>query len=351
MVSGAASQGELVRIGASALIAADVGGTHARVALIDPERRSADDVAILHYRKYACAEFTSLAAIIGQFRASVGAKAVGHIALAIAGTLVGDAVVNQNLPWPVSVSELKRALGVGELAVVNDFEAVAHAIAHVDANDAALLSGPSQAPHGPVLVVGPGTGLGAALTIPSSPHAFVLATEAGHATLAPSTDLEIEIVRELRRSSPRVQIERVVSGTGLMNLYRAIAALRGNAVALSSPAEITAAATSGDDAVARETTDVFCGWLGAVLGDLALIYGASGGIYLAGGVLPQMKPLLVASGFVERFLDKGALRPVLERVPVRLVEHAQLGVIGAASWYLDHHRLRRARDARAGGRA
>jgi len=350
-VGGAASQNELARIGAAALIAADVGGTHARLALFDPARRGADDFAILHYRKYACAEFPSLAAIVEQFRASVGGGDVTEIAIALAGTVVGDAVVNENLLWPVSVSGLKQALGASELAIVNDFEAVAHAIGHVDANDATLLCGPTQAAHGPILIVGPGTGLGAALRIPSAPHALVLATEAGQATLAPDTDYEIEIVRELRRSAPRVQIERVISGTGLMNLYRAISNLRGTAAVLGTPAEITAAAASGNDVIARETTDVFCGWLGSVLGDLALIYGAQGGIYLAGGVLPQMKDLLIASGFVSRFLDKGAMRPVLERLPVRLIEHAQLGVIGAASWYLDHHRARRIRDARATSRA
>ena len=92
---------------------------------------------------------------------------------------------------------------------------------------------------------------------------------------------------------------------------------------------------------------MFCGWLGGVLGDLALLYGAQGGIYLAGGVLPQMKDLLVRSTFVERFLDKGAMREVLARTPVRLVEHAQLGVIGAASWYFARHPIDRCDDARA----
>jgi glucokinase len=90
------------------------------------------------------------------------------------------------------------------------------------------------------------------------------------------------------------------------------------------------------DVMARDTLDMFCGLMGSVLGDLVLLYGAQGGAYLAGGILPQIKPYLVGSSFVERFLDKGAMRPVLERVPVRLIEHGQLGVLGAASWYLQH---------------
>jgi glucokinase len=175
------------------------------------------------------------------------------------------------------------------------------------------------------------------LRIPHAPRPVILATEAGQATLAAETDLEIEILRELRREHRRVQIEQVLSGTGLAHLYRAIAALRAAPAPLRAPAEITAAALARSDVIAAETVDVFCGWLGGVLGDLALLYGAQGGIHLAGGVLPQIKELLMRSTFVERFLDKGAMRQVLTQTPVRLVEHGELGVIGAASWYFATH--------------
>lgn len=333
-MGGSTSQRGFARADATALIAADVGGTHARVARLEPGF-AGHDFAIVEYRKYSCADYPSLAAIIGAFRAEAGSGDIDRIALAVAGHVIDDAVVNVNLPWPVSISGLRDALGVSELAIVNDFEAVAHAIGHVEASSATLLSGPAHATaHGPVLVVGPGTGLGAALRIPNASDPVILATEAGQATLAPETDFEFEILAELRKQSPRVQIEHVLSGTGLVNLHRAIATLRGMAAPARSAAEITAAALAKSDPIAIETADVFCGWLGAVLGDLALIYGAEGGIWLAGGVLPQMKDLVARSAFVARFLDKGVMRDVLARTPVRLVEHAQLGVIGAASWYL-----------------
>ncbi|GAA0717480.1 glucokinase [Dokdonella soli] len=315
------------------LIAADVGGTHARVGLIGAGADRNGRFSISHYRKYACADFPSLAAIIGEFRQSVAQVPVDRVALAIAGYVVDDAVVNVNLPWAVSISGLRAALGVRDLAIVNDFEAVAHAIGHVDMADTTLLSGPSIAPQGPVLVVGPGTGLGAAVRIPHGDHPLILATEAGQATLAPNTDFEIDVLRELRRRGSRVLIEHVLSGTGLMNLHAAIRALHGAAAMPMTPAQISAAALAGSDPLALETVEVFCGWFGGVLGDLALLYGAQGGIYLAGGVLPQIRDLLMRSTFVERFLDKGAMREALARTPVRLVDHAQLGVIGAASWY------------------
>jgi glucokinase len=346
-VGGSTSQRGLARAHVTALIAADVGGTHARIARLGAGF-AGHDFAIIEYRKYSCADYPSLAAIIDAFRAEAGGRDIDRVALAVAGYVIDDAVVNVNLPWPVSISGLREALGVGELAIVNDFEAVAHAIGHVDESSAILLNGPSRATsRGPVLVIGPGTGLGAAVRIPDADRAVILATEAGQATLAAETDLEFAVLGELRKQSSRVQIEHVLSGTGLVNLHRAIASLRGAAVPVRSAAEITAAALAKSDPVAVETADVFCGWLGGVLGDLALIYGAEGGIWLAGGVLPQMKDLVARSTFVARFLDKGVMRDVLARTPVRLVEHAQLGVIGAASWYFgrDSNESRVTREA------
>lgn len=322
--------------GGEPLIAADVGGTHARVASILP---LADDggaaFAIGDYCKYACADYPDLGAIIATFRDSHAPVTVGSVALAIAGFVVDDAVVNVNLPWSVSISGLRRQLGLRELAVVNDFKAVAYAVGHIADDESILLCGPAAKQEGPVLVVGPGTGLGGAVHVPHGGRPVILATEVGQATLAATTDIEFAVLAELRRHAPRVLIEHVLSGTGLVNLDAAIRALRGAPAMVRSAAQITAAARDGSDALAVETVDVFCAWFGSLLGDLAMLYGAQGGIFLAGGVLPQMKDLLMRSRFVERFLDKGAMRGALERTAVRLVDHAQLGVIGAASWYFD----------------
>lgn len=312
------------------LIAADVGGTHARIALIDSVGGA---LAMPHYEKYACGDFPSLAAIVARFRDTHVGAPIERLALAIAGYIIDDAVVNVSLPWRVSISALREELGLREFAIVNDFEAAAHALGHLDASETILLSGPPQAPEGPLLLVGPGTGLGAAVRIPHRHEVVVLATEAGQATLAPDTALEFALLEELRRRGARVLIEDVMSGTGLANLHAAVRALRGAEPSALTPAQITAAALAHSDAHAVEAVEVFCGWFGSVLGDLALLYGATGGVYLAGGVLPQMKPLLQRSRFVERFLDKGVMREMLARTPVRLVEHARLGVIGAASWF------------------
>jgi glucokinase len=186
--------------------------------------------------------------------------------------------------------------------------------------------------------VGPGTGLGAAVRIPTADGSVVLATEAGHAAFAPASDCEIEILRILRRKDSHIETERLLSGPGLFNIYTALCELRGVDAKLSEPAAITQTALDGSDTTAREALDVFCGLLGSVIGDFVLMYGPRGGVYLAGGILPRIKDYLIKSDFYARFLDKGAMRPVLERVPVMLVEYGQLGVLGAAGWYLAHHR-------------
>lgn len=322
--------------GSEPLIAADVGGTHARIASIVPvSDGNGPAFAIAEYCKYACADYPGLGAIIGTFRERFVRQPVSAVALAIAGYVVDDAIVNRNLPWAVSISSLRSELGVRDLAVVNDFQAVAHAVGHIVDDDSTLLCGPAQRQSGPVLVIGPGTGLGGAVHVPHAGHPVILPTELGQGTLAATTDIEFAVLQELRRHQPRVLIENILSGTGLVNLDAALRRLRGAPAQEFTAAQITEAARSGSDPLAVETVEVFCAWFGSLLGDLAMLYGAQGGIYLAGGVLPQMRNLLLRSHFVERFFDKGAMREALMRIPVRLVDHAQLGVVGAASWYFD----------------
>ncbi len=201
------------------------------------------------------------------------------------------------------------------------------------ASEVLQLTGPERIAAGPILVLGPGTGLGAAVWIPTGNGPVVLATEAGQAALAVGTELEMALLRQMLCQRSHVSVEHALSGPGLMNLYTALCALRGATPVFSRPGDITAAALDGRDALAQESLDVFCGLLGSTVGDMALLYGVQG-VYLAGGILPHLRDYLVRSDFTARFLNKGPMREALERVAVRLVEHGQLGVIGAASWYL-----------------
>lgn len=315
------------------ILAADVGGTHARIALVGV---GADGrIEILRHEKYACAQFPGLAEIFETFRREAGAESVDSIAIACAGFVVEGEIVNENLPWLVSIPQLRRRLRSDRLAVVNDFKALAYAVARECEGGTLLQTGASADAALPSLAVGPGTGLGSAVCIPDRGHVVVLATEAGHSLLTPGNDLEIELLRVFRRADPYVKTEHALSGPGLVNLHRALADLHGVRATFDTPAAISEAAKRGD-AAALETVRTFCAWLGSAVGDLVLTYGAFGGVHLAGGVLPQIGALLERSEFVPRFLDKGPMRPALERVPVRLIEHGQLGIAGAAIWYLEN---------------
>lgn len=311
-------------------IAADVGGTHARVALV--EAAGDRTVEVRAYRKYQCAEFPSLTAILSDF--IDGRRAGGErMAIASAGVLHDGELVNSNLPWPVSLADMRRELGLRELRVINDFAAAAHGVGQMAATDLRLLTpGVDGDVAGPMLVIGPGTGLGAAISVAGAHGRLVLASEACMAAFAPVTAREIEILRWMqRRHGAHVAIEQLLSGPGLVNLHEAIAALEGATVQSASPAAVADAARRGD-AIAREAVLAFCALLGSVIGDLA-VTSCAVGVHVAGGVVPRLADFLPHSEFHARMVDKGTMRPLLERMPVWLIENERLGVLGAASWY------------------
>lgn len=324
-----------VHVAEPPFIAADVGGTHVRVGCVETSRTAAP-FRIRGYRKYRCADFPSLSDILRGFMQAEGVQAQTCVIASAGFALPDGSVISANLPWPISLNRLCADLGLASVHLVNDFEAVAYAAAQVNASEVLQLAGPdtSGTPSGPILIVGPGTGLGAAVWIPARSGPVVLPTEAGQSALAAGNDVELDILRHWLRSRAHVPNEHALSGPGLLHLYLALCELRGIAPRQTTPGDITAAALANEDALAREALDVFCGLLGSTVGDLALAYGIQGGVYLAGGILPQIREFLINSRFVERFLNKGGMREALERIPVKLVEHGQLGVIGAANWYL-----------------
>lgn len=316
------------------LLAADIGGTHARIALVSADTTKPPH-KLLAYREYACADWPNLGAILADFIRREAQAPVTRCALAIAGYPIDDDhIINDNLAWPVSMRTLREELKLDDVALVNDFAALAHAVAGLDADVGLVLSGPPNSkPEGPRLVLGPGTGFGASLLIPHAPKSVVLATEAGQLALAPRTALERDLLAILAKGDRHVSTETAISGPGILNLYRALCALRDEKPIYGSPREIAEAGVN--DGAARQALEVFCALLGSFVGDLAMVFGASGGIYLAGGVVSHLREVLLQSSFVERFLDKGGMRAFLERVPVRLLDHGQLGVLGAADWYLE----------------
>ncbi|HEU4459556.1 MAG TPA: glucokinase [Methylibium sp.] len=325
---------------APAFIAADIGGTHSRIGLV--RAGTGRSVELLHSEHYRGREWPGLPEILADFIgrfAAHGGQPVRHAALACAGYLNDDAVINDNLPWPLPLAPLRERLGLQRVEVINDFEAAAHAVAALEpAALRSVIEPPRPAsPGGPIVVMGPGTGLGCAFVLPGTdrdPRRRVLPTEAGHAGLAVATMREAAVMREVARDADFAEAEHALCGPGLLRLYRAIARLDAAEAPLQSPAEVTRAAIAGHDAVAVEALDMFCALLGGVAADLATVARASGGVVLAGGIAAQIDGFLKRSRFAERFLRRGVMRPFLEQVPVRLVDHGDFGVIGAARWSL-----------------
>lgn len=319
---------------AQPFLCADVGGTHARVALVQASGDGSRGLQALAYRKFICADFPRLSELLRAFLEHDARVPVRDCVLACAGQVMDDEVVNDNLAWPIRLSQLRGALAFDDVAVLNDFEAVAYALEGMRAGGGRLLCGPDAHESGPTLVIGPGTGLGAAVHLPGPVGGRVLTTEAGQMDFAPNTTREREILARLAPDGGYVAYERVVSGPGLLTLYTHLCGLHARTPQLATPEAVTAAALGSTDTQAVEAVDVFCATLGSFVGNLAMAFMAVGGVYLAGGFLSSIFGLLQRSCFAERFMHGRSVRPFLSRIPVRVVEHGRYGVLGAASWYI-----------------
>ncbi len=326
-------------------LAGDIGGTNGHVALM----RSADDgsgaLEMLAYGVYPCASFASLDDLLRHFIGTEVRARVSHCVLACAGQVKDDEVLNDNLAWPVRLPALRGTLDLAEVAVLNDFEALAYAIEGPLAATGRHLCGPPARAAGPALLVGPGTGLGAAILMPGPNGGVALTTEAGQMDFAPHSLREREVVSWLAPRGGYVPVEHIVSGPGLLTVYEALCALDGDVASLTTPKAVTAAAATMSDAHAVEAVALFCAALGSFTGNLAMTCMPTGGVFLAGGFLSSIFDLLKASAFETRFLHGRSVRELLEPLSVWVTEHGSHGVYGAARWYVNRHRRARAANA------
>jgi glucokinase len=216
--------------------------------------------------------------------------------------------------------------------VLNDFEAIAMAAPYLATNERMVI-GPADLPtrRGPIALVGPGTGLGVAGLIPKSDGWIVVPTEGGHSTMVAATCEEGRVLDILRERWAHVSAERVLSGPGLENLYAALRFLDGAVPKPLSAREITAAMVAGEDKYSSRAFELFCRMLGTFAGNLALTFGATGGIYIAGGILLRFKKVFAASGFRARFEQKGRLSTYLQSIPTCLIVHPQPALVGLAT--------------------
>ncbi len=309
------------------LLVADIGGTNARFALADAASGAISSLQVLKADDHPSVEAAASAYLS---RAGVQPKrACFAVAAPVGAGMDPDEITFVNSDWRFEVPQLKRSLGLDQLQVVNDFFALASAVPHLPDDFVVPIKDGRAARDAPVLVIGPGTGLGQALIVPCGGARRVVATEGGHVGFAARTAEEFEIVQQIARKYGRVSAERILSGPGLENLY---AALRGiEAPSDGMPAEqITAAALAGSDPVAVRVIELFCTFLGRVAGDAVLSAGARGGVVLGGGIAPKIRELFPASGFIEGFVDKGRMRGFVEPVPVSMIVKPGAALIGAA---------------------
>lgn len=317
------------------VLAVDVGGTRTRTALVDTER-------IRHpllLRQQPTADIASLTAYLDEMckTAAVWPRA---LAVAVAGPVFGGRSVQVNVNWSVDAEELRTALGIASVRVLNDLEAAAHALAELEPKDYVELQ-PSGLPiEGNRAIIAAGTGLGeAGLYWDGSAHQ-PFATEGGHASFSPTDELEEQLLRWLRKRFEHVSWERVVSGPGLARIFEFLAEGEGKTNVLHDrlgsaedpgdlPAWIAEQAERGDP-LCRAALRLFCRLYGSEAGNLALKLMATGGVYVAGSVAVKNLETLREGAFLEGFRNKGRMRPLLEAIPVRVVLFEELVLLGAA---------------------
>jgi glucokinase len=316
------------------ILAGDVGGTKTLLGLFDP----GPPLRAARVESFRSAAFPSLGAIVEAFLAR-GPARLDAAALGVAGPIRGTTAVLPNLPWSVDAAPLAARLSLAALALVNDLEASAWALELLGEADLATLLPGARSDEGNQAVISAGTGLGEAVLLRAGERRTALATEAGHADLAPRTELEDELLRWLRARHGRVSWERVLSGPGLANVHAFLTDTgRGE-----EPAEVTEAIRAGDAAAAISAAaqggtsercalalDVFAGVYGAEAGNLVLRALATGGVFLGGGIAPRILPWLRRDPFRDAFLDKGRLSPLLAATPVRVVLNDRAALLGAA---------------------
>ncbi|GGV07094.1 glucokinase [Actinomadura cremea] len=303
----------------------DIGGTNARFALVDGPSGAPRAVRALPTREHADLADAALA-YLSRHAPGVRPSAA---CLAVAGPVTGGTFHLTNAGWPVGTPEdVRERLGVPHLEIVNDFAGLAMSLPRLAAGDLVPVGDRYPTADGPLAVVGPGTGLGVGGLVPAPGGGWVpLPGEGGQVDAPAGTDLEVEVVRLLRAERGAATAEYLLSGDGLARIHRYLAIIDGVPPEPAEPAWIV---DHKDDARCARTLALFCEMLGSLAGNVALTIGATGGVYLGGGVLPRIADVLAASAFRARFEGKPPVETYLRAIPTALIVHTGPALVGAA---------------------
>ena len=306
---------------------ADIGGTFARFAL---------EVAPHLFEQSAslrCADYSDFHEAVTAYLSNLHGVTVGdirHAAVAIANPVAGDLVRMTNYHWQFSIEQMRERLRLDNLVVVNDFTALAMAVPSLSAQQLRQFGGGSAVARSVVGLIGAGTGLGVSGLIPAGDGWIALGTEGGHTSFSPQDEREIAILQYAWRQYSHVSFERLLSGSGIELIFRALAHRAGLPERNLEAPEITRLALDGSDALCRETIDVFCAILGTAAANLAVSQGAFGGIYIGGGIVPRLGLYFDQSPFRKRFEDKGRFADYMKGIPTFVITAADATLMGAS---------------------
>ncbi len=319
------------------IIAGDIGGTNTRLGLF---ALSNNQLQIRGIKTYPSREYGSLDEIVQQFISEQRAT-VEQACFAIAGPVSQGKVATTNLAWLVDADRLALDLGLKKVGLINDLEAMGYGIGELSSEDIAILAPGAPHPAGNLAIIAAGTGLGQAGCFWDGQRHFPFACEGGHTDFAPRNELEIDLLNYLLGKFDRVSYERVLSGTGLFQIYQFLHhTKRGHEPSelteviqqQAHPAPIVRAAIENRSERCLQALTLFVSIYGAEAGNLALKVMAKGGVYIGGGIAPKILHFLQGSQFMQAFSAKGRMKPLLENMPVQVILNDKTGLLGAARY-------------------
>jgi glucokinase len=317
------------------ILAGDIGGTHARLAFFDVDK---GDFRLVSAAVFPSRDYAGLDEIVSQFVDSSALRA-DSACFGIAGPVRNGRVETSNLPWTIEAKRLADELNIQKALLINDLEANAWGISSLNSDDVVCLNRVNGRPAGNQAVIAAGTGLGEAGMYWDGTKHHIFACEGGHSDFAPRNELEIELFRYLSTRFGHVSYERIVSGPGLVNVFQFLRDtgrgtepkwLTEEMHTTDPAAAISRAALNGKCPLCEQALDVFISIYAAEAGNLALKLLATGGVYLGGGIAPKLVSKLVGPLFMQAFVGKGRMQPLLEAIPVKVITNEQTALMGAA---------------------
>jgi glucokinase len=303
----------------------DIGGTNARFALVAPGKSE-----LMSIKTLQCTKFETVQEAINSYISSIKDAEIISACIASAGTTHLDIFKPANNDWVINKSNVSSALNDIQVNWINDFSAQALATTTLKDNDVIVINQGAIQPERVRLVIGPGTGLGTCGLINSSSGWVPLPAQGGHSDFAPNSSLEIEIWTLLQKQFGHVAVERILSGPGIVNLYKALCQINGKEALFNSPSEITSAAIKvNPDSMSKETLHLFCQIFGSVTGTIALSTGCLGGIYITSDLVRNFLEFFIDSDFLKSFEDKGRLKYYMTDIPIFISTKENMGLIGS----------------------